>query len=200
MNELDTMKRARMYLGMMAEGKNPLTGEKEPEGSALNLDRISRCLSYVAGVLDKVIEAGGEVRPAPVKRVKRTRPFAIEDEQLDGITTEPKPISISALLQKVNALIPEDMKKLSYRQTVRWLASEGLMETHENDQGRTTYRPTEQGKAAGIVRSQLTAPGGRTYWANLLSVDAQISLLMHIPDIAADADEQDDGSPDGIDA
>ena len=191
MNELDTMKRARMYLAMMAEGKNPLTGEEEPDGSILNQARIIRCLYYVTGVLDKVIANGGEVSAAPAKKTKRTKPFEITDEQLDGIPTEPKPVSISALLQKVNNCIPEDMKKLSYKHAVCWLASQGLMEEHENDQGRKTFRPTAAGKAAGITWEQMQSQHG-PYWGTLLSVDAQIALLMHIPDIAASIDDKND--------
>lgn len=196
MNELDTMKRARMYLAMMAEGKNPLTGEEEPEDSILNQARIVRCLYYVTGVMDKVIANGGEVIAAPAKKVKRTRPFMLADEQLDSITTEPKPISISALLQKVNALVPEDMKKISYQQTVRWLTSQGLMEERQNEQGRTTFRPTAAGRAAGITREQMNGQNG-PYWGNLLSVDAQIFLLTRIPDIADSVGDKDDGGKDG---
>lgn len=184
MNELDTIKRARMYLAAMSEGKNPLTGQEEGEGSILHQVRIARCLDYVVGILDKVIQNGGEIGPAGrPKKIKRFLPFSLTDEQLDGLTAEPKAISISALLHKVNDLIPPEMKKLSYSQAVSWLVAQGLMEERRNDQGRASHRPTQAGTALGITRQQMMGPSG-SYWGNLLSTDAQIFLLTHLREIA----------------
>ena len=187
-NELDTLKRARSYLSAMAEGRNPLTGKEEPESSTLNEVRIARCLYYVVGVLDRVIANDGQVGVSPKtpkeKKPKRERSFALSDEQLCSIPAEPTAISISALLSKVNALIPEDMKKLSYRQTAAWLIDQGLMKEQQTAAGRTITLPTEAGEALGISRKQLIGKTG-PYWGNLLNTDAQVFLLTHLPDIAA---------------
>lgn len=192
MTELETLKRARMYLATMAEGKNPLTGEEEPDSSILNQARIVRCLYYVTGILDKVIENGGEINQRPpekVRKIKRTEPFSLTDEQLCDLTAEPKAISFSALLQKINAPIPPEMKKLSYDQMASWLIAQGLMEEHRSEQGKLSRRPTEAGNAAGITREQMFGQNG-PYWGNLLTTDAQIFLLSHLQEIAAFDKEQ----------
>lgn len=184
--EMELLRRARSYLSAMAEGRNPLTGEEEPEGSTLNEVRIARCLYYVVGVLDKVIDNGGQIgAPPKEKKPKRERSFALSDEQLCSIPAEPTAISISALLSKVNALIPEDMKKLSYRQAAAWLIDQGLMKEQQTAAGRTITLPTEAGEALGISRKQLMGKAG-PYWGNLFSTDAQVFLLTHLPDIAAE--------------
>ena len=61
MNELETMQRAKMYIDNLANGVDPLTGEVISDDSVINNVRISRCLFYVSGVLEKVIANGGEV-------------------------------------------------------------------------------------------------------------------------------------------
>ena len=49
------------YLTQMADGKNPLTGFYEAEGSCLYQSRVSRCLQYTIEVMQKVLD--GELVP-----------------------------------------------------------------------------------------------------------------------------------------
>ena len=56
MTELETMERAKMYIEKMANGIDPLSGRPVQEGDLINNVRISRCLFYVADILQKVID------------------------------------------------------------------------------------------------------------------------------------------------
>ena len=55
MTELDTLKRAKMYIDSLARGVDPVSGQLAEEDSVINNVRISRCLFYVSDVLEKVI-------------------------------------------------------------------------------------------------------------------------------------------------
>ena len=60
MNDLETMKRAKAYIDMLANGIDPLTDEIIENDSVINNVRISRCLFYVSDVLGRAIDNGGE--------------------------------------------------------------------------------------------------------------------------------------------
>ena len=55
MTELDTIKRAKMYMEKLSQGVNPIDGTPVPEGDLTRNARMSRCFAYVAQVLDKVV-------------------------------------------------------------------------------------------------------------------------------------------------
>ena len=59
MTELETMQRAKMYVEKMANGIDPLSGRPAQETDLINNVRISRCLFYVADILQKVIDNQG---------------------------------------------------------------------------------------------------------------------------------------------
>ena len=61
MNELDTMKRAKMYLDKLSRGIDPISGSALPLDGVLSNVRLSRCFADVSGILEQVIENGGTV-------------------------------------------------------------------------------------------------------------------------------------------
>ena len=69
MTELDTIKRAKMYMEKLSQGVNPIDGTPVPEGDLTRNARMSRCFAYVAQVLDKVVTN-------TAARVAKTQPSA----------------------------------------------------------------------------------------------------------------------------
>ena len=61
MTELETMQRAKMYLDKLAEGTDPITDQPVPPGDCLQNPRLSRCFQYISGILEQVIQNGGQV-------------------------------------------------------------------------------------------------------------------------------------------
>ena len=55
MTDHEILCRAKTYIDKLANGIDPLTDEPVRENDIVNNVRISRCLFYVSGVLDKVI-------------------------------------------------------------------------------------------------------------------------------------------------
>lgn len=56
MTELETMKRAKMYIDKLANGINPLDNTNVSEDDIINNVRISRCFFYISNILRQVIE------------------------------------------------------------------------------------------------------------------------------------------------
>ena len=57
----EIMQRAKLYIDKLANGINPLTDEPLREDDIVNNVRISRCLFYVSGVLEKVTTRVGSL-------------------------------------------------------------------------------------------------------------------------------------------
>lgn len=55
MKEIDVIKHAKNYMDMLSKGVNPITKEKYPQNSDINNERLLKCFSFVAEILDKVI-------------------------------------------------------------------------------------------------------------------------------------------------
>ena len=81
MTELESMQRAKLYIDALANGYNPLSGQPVRDDDVVNQVRVSRCLLYVSGVLQKVIDNGGEVQKKKVPRSQKA-PFALLPEQI----------------------------------------------------------------------------------------------------------------------
>ena len=59
MTELETLKRAKMYMDKLAQGIDPITDTEIDGDSCLNNVRLARCFFYISGVLDRLIARGG---------------------------------------------------------------------------------------------------------------------------------------------
>ena len=78
MEELEKMKRAKMYPDKMARGIDPISGLQIPENDTLNNIRIVRCLMYVSDVLDRIIINDGKLKPPHRSK------FYVSQEDLNG--------------------------------------------------------------------------------------------------------------------
>lgn len=137
------------YLARMAEGKDPLSGLYEPEGSCLYQPRVRRCLLYTIEQMQKV--ADGRLAPAgsPQPAAKGNKPFALTPEQLASLKPESRPLSLSRFLDYLKSFASPDCKKLSQKQTTAWLVSQGMLE-----RGEKGAAVTPAGEEAGIYRSE----------------------------------------------
>ena len=69
--ELDTMKHAKEYIDKLANGIGPFSDKPVPDGDIINNVKLSRCFFYISGILEKVIENGGEVAKPQVTEAVR---------------------------------------------------------------------------------------------------------------------------------
>ncbi len=175
MTDLEIMQRAKMYIEKMANGINPLTDENIAEDDILNNVKISRCLFYVSGVLNDVINNGGKVVSTGSKSNKR--PFAITEKELSGFKYSQTPIALSEIAKRINDLVDTtSMKKVSYKNLADIMISDGyLQEVTVGD--RTHKKPTLEGLDLGMCIDYRTRSDSQTYEVILYNLDAQHAVI-----------------------
>ena len=172
MTEIEKIAYAKGFLDNLAEGINPLDGTALPEGDIVNNVRISRCLFYVSDVLRQVIENGGTER----KRSSR-EPFRVSAEQLANFNYSEMPITVSEIAKRVSALVPDGAtKKMSASAINKWLIKIGALTESQNEFGRSTKLPTEDGLKLGIILDSRQGPGG-SYYVSVYSRRAQEFII-----------------------
>ena len=181
MTELETMKRAKLYLDKLAQGLDPITDQEFPEDSTLNNVRLARCFFYVSDVLGQVIANGGVVG-----QVNKTQDFAITPEQLAMVQICDHSVRVTeftdALYRAVNN---PGMKKLSATKITDWLISRGLMSKETGADGKPHRVPTERGLQLGMsTRLRQTRDG--EYRAIYYDRKMQMFLLEHLWEILSD--------------
>lgn len=148
MTELELVQHAKTYIDKMANGLDPLTGEPVKEGDLVNNVRISRCLFYVSGILEKVVANGGYVGTKP--KVVR-EPFFLPEEALASFRFSDVPIPVSELAARLNILKQkENMKDLPAAKIADWLVRTGFLTIRLDQQGKKRKYPTEQGVSLGL--------------------------------------------------
>ena len=186
MTELETMQRAKMYMDMLAQGVDPITGYPLPRGCGLDNARLGRCFSYVAGVLDKVIANGGAVGAKT-----RTLAFYLTPEQRAKVQLSEFPMTISEWINALHlAAGNPEMKKLAPGVVTDWLVSRGLMFKQTDDNGRTQRLPTENGRRLGISTKTRTSKDG-DYQAVFYDLTAQRFLLDSLDAIIARSEKKE---------
>lgn len=156
MTELEIMIRAKTYIDSLANGIDPLTGQTVKNDDIVNNVRISRCLFYVSGILQKVIDNGGEVQKEKMKRSQRAE-FCLTDEQIRSLSTQYDEQSVSRITTYINEQIDDKIiKKLKASTLNNWLVSVGLLTQTENEEGKKQKIPTQEGEMMGLQLKEAT--------------------------------------------
>lgn len=136
---------AKDYLDDLARGINPLTKEEVGENDSVNNIKISRCLLYVSDILGAVIENGGVGKP-PKKVIE---PFDLQSIDLTRFEFSAKPIPITAIIERIKVLLPENMKNIKITAITNWLVDLGMLSIVQIN-GKNNKRPTQRGETIGI--------------------------------------------------
>ena len=171
MTELETVQRAKMYIDQLAHGIDPISGTELPEDSALNNIRLARCFFYVSGILEQVIQNGGQV--GSVQKAE----FTITQEQLANVQVSAYPIRISDFTEALNqAVDTRTMKKLRPVTINNWLEAKGFLTKIPTPDGKNHRVPTDAGRNLGITAEMRQSPKG-DYWALSYDSNSQRFLL-----------------------
>ena len=117
MTELEIMQRAKHYIDSLANGFDPLSGRPVKEDDVVNQVRISRCLFYVSGVLQKVIENGGTVQKKRTPRSQKM-PFSLSAEQTSQLKPHTVSLSASRITASINELVNAELLRRSGTEVV----------------------------------------------------------------------------------
>lgn len=176
MEEKEKLAIAQDWILKLANGVNPLNGNAVKEDDVVNNVHVSRCLFYVADLLEKYSER----RVRSVKNI----PFDLSALQIEKYNYV-EAISISAFARELQALLPENMQSVRYSTMTKWLLLEGfLVDSAPDAEGHTTKLATPKGNNLGIY-SEERESNGRHYMATLYNRDAQKYLIEHIEEIAS---------------
>lgn len=193
MNELDKLKRAKMYIDKLADGINPLDDTRVGENDVVNQVRIVRCLNYVSDVLSQVIGKSEKPRKSGI-RERDKEIFTITREQLDRFRYSNAPVTISEIVNRLSELVDRDrMKRFSSPTITGWLLESGLLYNRINEKGNTHRLPTEAGKEIGIITELRQGQQG-PYCAVLYSREAQQFILDNFEAILAYRDRKPEHS------
>lgn len=180
MTELELAMRAKQYISKLANGVDPTTGNMCDDDSILNNVKTVRCLHYVEGILDKVIENNGEV--GTTKRKTKVS-FFITEEEIQSIKTLNGVVHMTKFVDNINEIVENDgMKKLKSQTITSWLEEKGFLVTETRDDGTKTKVTTEDGVALGIARIEKSGMRG-IYHLNVYDENAQQFILDHLIDI-----------------
>lgn len=180
MTELETAQRAKMYMDQLARGIDPISGRVLPGDSALNNARLSRCFSYVSGILDQVIRNGGQVG-----QIQKSD-FSISPDQLARVQISARPVRVTefadVLLQATGSAA---MKRPSSAKISNWLTAHGFLAPEPTPDGKSRKVPTAAGLRLGITAQMRQSPDG-DYLAIYYDANAQRFLLENLFDILAE--------------
>jgi len=169
--DINLVLHARDYIDDLAKGINPLTKEEIKDDDILNNVKIARCLFYVSDILDEVIKNGGIVNG---KR-SALNDFDLEKVEFDKYEFIPTSITISEIVNQINKLKPENMKKLKVTAVTNWLVDVGVLSV--NQVGEKKYkRPTAEALNIGITEEQRVGQYG-TYYTILYNESAQHFII-----------------------
>ena len=184
MTELETMQRAKMYLDKLAQGIDPITNRDVPEDSVLNNVRLARCFFYVSGVLERVIQNGGQVGSKP--KVTKAD-FCLTPQKLASLALPAEPMRISEFTELLYAAAgaDPDMRKPSVTAFTNWLMEKGFLEKVNGTDGKSHRLPTAAGNSLGISTQVYQGQYGE-YRSVYYNQEALSFMLDHLTDILAD--------------
>ncbi|MCM1545510.1 MAG: hypothetical protein NC033_00595 [Clostridiales bacterium] len=177
MTEIEELRYAKALVENLARGVNPLSGEAVSDTDVINNVKISRCLFYVANMLEKLCQ-GEYVK----KENKGKTPFFIKEGELENFDYSDGGIAISEIIKRINDIVGYDGRKIKRSLIVDWLIESGLIAESETN-GRKYKLPTDKGIEAGIYTEERFGYNG-SYRVVLYNEKAQRMIIEHLKETA----------------
>ena len=163
------------WMRKLADGMNPIDDSVLPTTDVVNNVHISRCLFFVADLLEDVAR-GGRGKQSSNKQYELE--FHLTPEMASNVPLTEK-TGITMFVKEINKVIPENMKPLSAPKVTQWLVSVGYLDESVRDNGHKYRAPTELGNSIGITSFWVDAPHG-SYLAVSYDTNAQRFLLENL--------------------
>ena len=111
-------------------------------------------------------------------------------EDLQNFQFSNKPISVSEITRRINALVDtETMTKMKYSAITEFLTNCGFLEQRENEFGKKSRFPTDEGFALGISTEVRISENG-PYRVTIYDRTAQQFILDHLEAILETKDSK----------
>lgn len=164
---------AKYWVDALALGRDPRTGEVLAKDSTLNRVDTSRCLFFVSGLLQEILDNGGSV----LRRSGRKLPFALPVEQRAQFPFSETPVTVTMLCRALNEMVdPNVYRRLRTTVITDWLLQFGFLEIAERPDGTPFRTPTARGRSVGLTTEERQGTCG-SYSVTLYCADAQHFVL-----------------------
>lgn len=184
-----------MYLRKLSCGVNPLTDEILPEGDSCRQERISKCLAFVASILQQQLNhdqiAPLTATPAAKKEKAPMQALSIDAEALTHYRFFDYPVSISRVVRNINELLPPGakMNHLLYADVANFLVQQGVLSRQVTEDGKEANLPTALGETYGFERGESDLRGHHNIYTQC-GQKAQQYILDNIQKCVAIANER----------
>ena len=191
------IERAEMYLRKLSCGINPLNDEILPENDSCKQERISKCLAFVASLLqqqlnhDQVAPLTTTAQSATKKEKPPMQELAIDAEMLTRYRFFDYPVSISRVVRNINELLPakSNMNHLLYADVATFLVQEGILSRQITEDGKEANLPTAKGVSYGFEKGESDLRGHHNIYTQCLQ-SAQQYVLDNIQKCVSIANER----------
>ena len=177
MTDSERMKYAHIYISKLANGINPLDDSAIVCNDVINNEHISRCFSYVANVLEKVLKGDyflkrscREIAPHDVSHLLKNFKFCSAG------------LLINELCARINNAKNENAVRVSNVAVKRWLQQNELIEYVDAEDGQRRTLTTAKGETFGLYTEIREGHHGK-YTAILLNENAQREIIKNVPAI-----------------
>ncbi|MCQ2342059.1 MAG: hypothetical protein MJZ75_01000 [Paludibacteraceae bacterium] len=174
MTDIEKIKSAKEWILRLANGVNPLNNTPLNGTDIVNDVHISRCLFYVAEVLNSSIKTR-----APRQARQYDLDFYLSEENAARVLLV-EHTGIANFIREINKVIPSNMHPVTIPQVSKWLVDEGFLTEVASPEGKKNKQATTKGNAQGIVSDWQRRTDGNTYLATSYNLEAQKFILAHI--------------------
>lgn len=193
--ELETMKHAKEYIDKLANGIDPFTDKPVPDGDIINNVKLSRCFFYISGILEKIIENGGEVSPVYSGTIADGN-CIITDEVRSELVAIDDNITPKAVNDMINvALIKHNCRQIKSGIVSKWLTELDLIQRYNDIDGKRRRRVTSVGEEEGLIEERRFTAKGFPYNCILLSKKAQQFVIDNIDAIVSENSTKSEKKP-----
>ncbi len=174
MIDVEKTKSAKEWILKLANGVNPLNNTPLNDTDIVNDVHISRCLFYVAEVLENPIK----IR-APRQEKQYDLDFCLSEEIAACVLLVER-TGIANFIREINKAIPTNMRPITIPQVSKWLVDEGYLTEITSPEGKKNKQATTKGNSQGIVSEWHRRTDGNTYLATSYNLEAQKFILANI--------------------
>lgn len=157
------------------------------------LENIQKCVAQAnerlakrkAKMAEEAANGGASMAAdAPGARPAKQK-FHLTEDEIAKYPSDETPVPVTEIARRLNDLLAPDANiERIYFKTIRdWFVSQNYLEEVRNAVGKTSFNPTESGKAVGIVTEPRIGKNGESYDAVLYNGAAQKIVLEHVNEL-----------------
>lgn len=177
MTEIEKIAYAKSFIEKLAVGIDPTDGTFIPDGEVALNPRVSKCFSYVADILSKIIE-----NPSVLAEICKTDEWIVAPAVLASLKCSASRVGMNTFARRVNDALGST-RKLTATVIDKWLLHEGYLAEIATNDNKIIKRPTQKGVNLGITTDEVKKENGQIKYYVRYNLNAQRFIRDHLSDI-----------------